>query len=264
MSKLKSAVGDLASGAMRWRLWSAFAWEDLKTTYRRSFIGILWVSLSFAVFVGVKVLIFGPMVGRVDGPYFGAYLLLGFFSWQFISQVVTGAPSVFLKGENWLRNDPIELSVFVYQSVFRSLFDLALTGIIVVAVLAYLKVSIGPLALLSIPAILVYILNALWIKIFLGVLCTRFRDFAHLVQTGMRVMFFLTPIFWIPSQMPEALMRYLWWNPFAHFIWILRTPILDQDPAIPSWYFVGVVTVAGWTLALAAFTLFRRRIVFWF
>jgi lipopolysaccharide transport system permease protein len=109
----------------------------------------------------------------------------------------------------------------------------------------------------------VFLINAVWVKLFLGVICTRFRDLTHLVNTVMRVMFFLTPIIWLPEQLGERVMQFLWWNPFAHFIWIFRTPILDGDPAVESWIYVGVVTVVGWVLALTAFSLFRKRIVFW-
>jgi len=255
---------DLSAGLGRWRLWSAFAWEDIRNSYRRSMFGALWVSLSFAAFVGVKIVIFGPMIGRVDADYFGAYLLVGFFAWQFMSQAVTAAPSVFISNEAWIKNDPLPYSVYVYQSVSRSLFNMALTGLTVIVFYIYFGQPLGANAWLMLPALALYILNAAWVTLFLGVLCTRFRDITHLTQTIMRFMFFLTPIFWIPAQMPAQLMEYLWWNPFAHFIWILRTPVLDNGPATESWIFVGAVTLIGWALAITTFSLFRRRIAFWF
>ena len=263
MNKASLAGADLIGGLMRWRLWSALAMEDLKQTYRRSLIGVAWVSLSFTVFVLVKILIFGSMVRGREIEYFGAYLLLGFFVWQFLSQIVTSAPNVFTSAEGWIRNDPLELSTFVYQTVYRSLFDLALTGVVAAAFFFYFGQGVSLIALLAIPALFAFVVNAIWVKILLGVICTRFRDLGHLVHTIMRVMMFLSPIVWLPEQLGEQVMQYLWWNPFAHFIWIFRTPILDGDPAVESWIYVGVITVLGWASAFIAFALFRRRIVFW-
>lgn len=260
---LAGGAQDIWMGARRWRLWSALAFEDLRNTYRRSFIGALWITLSFAIFVAVKILIFGQMVGRIDNNYFGAYLLLGFFSWQFMSQVVNIGPSVFTAAENWIQNDPIELPVFVFQAVTRSVIDLVFTSIIVVIALSWFGYGGHSMSLWVIAAIAVYLVNAAWVMMLLGVICTRFRDLGHLVSAIMRVMFFLTPIFWLPSQMSDRVMAVLWWNPFAHFMWILRTPIIDQSLPLDSVVFVGFVTVAGCLGAWIAFSFARRRIVFW-
>lgn len=261
---MDSALSQIVGAAGRWRLWTTFAWEEVKATYRRSIIGVLWISLSFTIFVAVKVVIFGAIMDSVQSDYFAVYLMIGFFVWQFMNQVVMAGPGVFLGAESWIRNDPIELPVFVFQAVARSLFDLFLTGLVVIGGLIVFSTGGGVYSLLAIPAVLLLVINAGWVILLLGVVCTRFRDIAHLIQSMMRVLFFLTPIFWLPSQLGETVRDILWWNPFAHFLWILRTPVLDQTPALESWIYVGVVTIVGWTAAITAFALFRKRIVFWF
>jgi ABC-type polysaccharide/polyol phosphate export permease len=259
-----AALGDLNRSASRWRLWSAFAIEDMRTTYRRSLLGVAWVSLSFAVFVAVKVLIFGSMIGRADSAYYSSYLMLGFFTFQFMTAVVNGSTGVFTRAENWIKNDPIELPVFAFELVLRKAFDLALTGVVVIAGLFYFQLMPSLYWALIIPALALYFLNALWVSLFLGAVCARHRDMEHLISTIMRFMFFLTPIFWLPDQLPRQAMDILYWNPFAHFMWILRTPILDQSLALDSWIYVGVTTVVGWVLAVGALTAARRRLAFWF
>lgn len=259
----KTAGSDLIEGLKLWRLWWAFAWEDVRSTYRRSVIGVFWVAVSFLVFVGIKIIIFGPMTGMGDDPYYAQYLLLGLFTWQFINQIVTTAPSVFISAENWIQNDPLPLSVFIYQSILRSMFDLVLTFAVVALVFLYFRPNMTLDALLFVPAVALLIINAFWVKLFIGVVSTRFRDLGHLIQTAMRVMFFLTPIFWLPSQMGPEIMKWLWWNPFAHFLWITRSPVIDGDPAVGSWLFVGTVTIVGIVLAMTVFSLFRRRLVYW-
>lgn len=259
-----NSILDIHKGAKNWRLWTTFAFEDLKTTYRRSFVGIAWISLSFAVFVAVKILIFGSMIGGATDSYYGSYLLIGFFSWQFMSQIVTTGPSVFTRAEAWISNDPIPLSVYVYQNVLRSLFDLSFTGLVVIVGLAIAGIGWHWYSWLALPALILYAVNAFWISLLLGLLCTRYRDFQHLTTTIMRVMFFLTPIFWLPEQLGEKIMSILWWNPFSQFMWILRTPIVDQSFIAANWIYVGVVTALGWGVTLFFYTAFRRRIVFWF
>ena len=256
-------VVDIARGVGFWSLWSALAWEDIKTTYRRSIFGVAWVTLSFLAFIFVKILIFTPFMGGDNAEYFTVYLTLGFLIWQFITQLVISAPVVFLQAESWIKNDPLPFSLFVFQSMSRATFNFLLTCIVAVIVLVWYQWPVTPMALMAIPATISTLFNAIWVYLLLGVICTRHRDFSHLVQTVMRFMFFLTPIFWLPEAL-GPLMEYLWWNPFAHFIWIFRSPILDGDIAMVSWIYVGYVTLIGWTVTLFVFTRYRQRIVYWF
>lgn len=262
-SRASGAVKDLIEGLKCYPLWLAFAWEDIKSTYRRSMFGALWISLSFAAFMGIKVIIFHPLMGDIDHDYYGAYLLCGYFAFQYISQVITSAPIVFVSNEGWIKNDPLPYSVYVFQSLTKHLFNLVFSLFVVVLFYWIFAQPVTEYMILSIFALLVMIINAIWVKLLLGVIATRFRDIVHLTQTIMRFMFFLTPVFWLPEQM-GGLMKYLWWNPLSHFLWIFRTPLLDQEPAIESWIYVAIVTVVGWTVALITFAIYRRRIPFWF
>lgn len=260
---IKGAIKDLGVGLARWKLWTAFAIEDMRQVYRRSILGAFWISVSFAVFIAVKFLIFGSMIGAGYGDYFTLYLTIGFFVWQFMSQVVTTSTNIFLQSEGWIKNESIELPVFAFQNTVRSVFDACFTGAVVVLILIFFRRTPDIYWISIVPALIFYVLNALWVSIFIGIVCARFRDLSHLIQTIMRVMFFLTPIFWLPAQLGDA-MKFLFWNPFAHFLWILRTPILDQTIPWSSWIFVGSITLAGWIGALLALAVARRRLPFWF
>jgi ABC-type polysaccharide/polyol phosphate export permease len=263
-TRITGALGDIGGAVARWRLWSAFAIEDLRQTYRRSLLGVFWIFLGFGLFVGVKLFIFGAMLDRADDPYYSAYLMIGFYIWFYLSAVVNSGTTVFINAEGWIRNDPIELPVFVFQNVMRCSFDLLMTGLVVVIGMAYLQKGATVYAFMVLPALLALLLNAFWVNLLLGVLCTRFRDLVHMINAIMRVMFFLTPIFWLPEQLPDRAMDILYWNPFAHFIWIFRTPILDQQFALDSWIYVAALTLIGWTVAILAYAFTRRRLVFWF
>src|SRR5678815_1591299 len=52
-------LSDWRQGLALFPLWSALAIEDLRDRYRRTLLGLTWIIFSFALFVGVKVLVFG-------------------------------------------------------------------------------------------------------------------------------------------------------------------------------------------------------------
>ncbi|MCP2669699.1 ABC transporter permease [Maricaulaceae bacterium EIL42A08] len=263
-ASLSAALRDIFQAVLRWRLWMAFAIEDLRQTYRRSLLGVLWISFGFAIFVAVKIFIFGTMLDRANDQYYSAYLMIGFYIWFYVSSSITSGTGVFINSEGWIRNDPIELPVFVFQNVVRHAFDLLMTGLVVVIGMVYLGLGASAYTFMVLPALLALLVNALWVNLLLGVLCLRFRDLVHLINAIIRVMFFMTPIFWLPEQLPARAMELLYWNPFAHFIWIFRTPIIDQQFALDSWIYVSVLTIIGWIAAILAYAITRRRLVFWF
>lgn len=256
-----AAIQDIADGFSRWRLWMALALEDINRRFKRTYIGVLWTTLSFALFVGVKVLIFGRMA-PTDDAFFTNYVALGFFAWMYISSSVADGSNVFVVSEGWIKGGRLPLTLFVCISITRSLILAFYNFLVVVALLAIYKVAPTWTALWSVVAFSLFILCSFAIHFILGTLCTRFRDVSHLIQAIMRVMFFLTPIFWLPEQI-GPLWRYLQYNPFAHFVMAFRDPLLTGTVPVQSFQIVLAITAV---LLVSSFTLLvfaRRRIIFW-
>ncbi|MEM0898838.1 MAG: ABC transporter permease [Pseudomonadota bacterium] len=234
----------------------------MRSLYSRSVFGMVWIMASFGVFIVVKLVIFGTLFGEDRGSYYALYLSSGFFIWFVVNASIVSAAGTFISAQGFIKNDPLPLSVYVFKDVARELINLGFTALVLVAIFVYLRPSVEPVGFLSLAAVLVMILNMVWVKLFFGVVATRYRDVRHAVETVMRVMLFLTPIFWMPDQIGSAI-NVLWWNPLFHFLEIFRAPLIDASPALTSWIFVGVVTVVGWLLALVVFGRYRDRVVFW-
>lgn len=262
MNRLSVSLIDIGKGLALWRVWWAFALENIQRVYHRTLFGAVWISLSFCAFVGVKIVVFGTLFGNMSS-HLAAYILLGFMGWTFVSQAVMTSPQVFLSNANWIKNDPLPFSVYAFQSVMQDFFAFLMTVLAVVALYWLTGENIDLYALMAIPAVLVTLFNAFWMKLVLGVICTRLRDVTQIVNNAMRMLLFLTPVFWAPDQMGERVMSILWWNPILHFIDIIRIPILDHHFAVESWQFVGVFTVINVFLGLLLFSIYRKRIAFW-
>jgi len=84
----------------------------------------------------------------------------------------------------------------------------------------------------------------------------------HLVRAIMQVMFFLTPILYMPRQLGEkaAILDY---NPFTHYLAIIREPIVYGTIPEKSWIIVGAITVIGWLFAFYLIKTRARNVAFW-
>lgn len=111
---------------------------------------------------------------------------------------------------------------------------MAHNAVVYVGIAVLFGIYAGAAGLLVVPALILAIANAMWVGLLLGTLCTRFRDIPQIVQSLMRVAFFVTPVIWIPAQLGTREHLALW-NPFTYFVELIRAPLLGQVPPPLTW-----------------------------
>lgn len=257
-----AAWRDLVAGFARRELWVALAHDDMRQRFRRTLFGLAWLTISYAVFVAAKVMIFGQLISTPI-EWFAVYVTIGFLAWQFMNSVVADSCTVFINSENWLLGIRLPVSIFIFESIARDCLVFFYSAIVAIVVLLAVRHPLEPVALMAIPAFLIYLVNAVFAHMLLGVICMRYRDVSQLVQTIMRVLFFLTPLIWTPEQV-GGLERWLWWNPFTYLVDIFRAPVIDGTIPVHSWAVVLGMTACLGVVAFTSFALYRRRLAFWF
>src|SRR5690606_6277438 len=125
--------------------------------------------------------------------------------------------------ERIIKQLPIPLFVHVLRVVWRNIIILGHNFIIFPLVLLFFGKPIGWVALLSIPGLFLIVLNVTWVSLILGILCTRFRDLPQMVSSVLQVLFYITPIMWMPALLPNrAGTHWLQYNPIYHLLEIFR------------------------------------------
>jgi ABC-type polysaccharide/polyol phosphate export permease len=255
------AIADAKRASGMWRLWIAIAISELNQRYRRTLIGRWWIALTFMLFVGVKVVIFGAL-NNVSSQFFLPYLAMGYMLFRFISQSVNGGVGVFTSSQGWIKTESLPLSLYLFAFMVRNFIML---GYLALPTLAICLVTgrYSWVALLSLPAaLLLYALNQLWVSCFLGIIAARYRDVGHVLATVMQVVYFATPIVWVAGETgARAWVAKL--NPLTHYIAVLRDPMMYGTVPWNSWGVVLGFTLLGHILALPLFVMRRKRLVYW-
>ena len=261
-SDLAGAFADFRAALALPSLWLQLAREELRTRYRRTLIGMAWIGLSFALFISVKMLVFRGM-NEVPWRDFFVFITVGYLVWTFVQAMVIDGCHVFVSMERWITGMPVPLSVFVFQSIARNVASFLIAAPIAVAAIA-LAGRPPSLAWLAVPpALLMLLVTGIGVHYVLGAVCTRNRDVAQIASTGVRVLFFLTPILWMPAQVGDAI-GVLRFNPAMHYLDVVRDPLLYGEVRLVSWYVVIGCTLLSVALAVVAFAFARRRLVYWF
>ena len=264
-SQTALALADLMDGARAFHLWGLLGWHDIRRRYRRSILGPFWLTISMGVLVAALGTLYGTLL-KVESAQYVPFLALGFVVWTLISSVFTDGCTAFITAEGIIKQTNLPLTVHVYRMVWCNFLIFCHNAAIFVVVAVLFAIWPGWTGLLALPGLVLLCLNAVWVGLLLGIVSARFRDVPPIVASIVRILFFVTPIIWMPELMPgRALMLavVLDFNPFFHFVELVRAPLLGQVPELTSWLAVSGITLGGWLLALAMFRRYRRRIAYW-
>ena len=261
MAGLAVALDDWKRALGMWRLWVALGHEDLLDRYRRTAFGLGWIIVSFALFVGVKVVVFGQMAG-VTAREFGLFVTIGFGLWSFISAMVLDGCTAFLHARHWILGIALPQPVFLLQVLVRNLIVFASIVAVIAAVLAWQLETLSPAAWTVLPALACYVLTSLWLSAVLAPACARYRDLNQLAQIAVRLLFFVTPILWMPG-ISERLELIAALNPVTHFIEVVRQPLMYGHVPSGSWAWVLAITALGLPAGAVVYASTRDRVVFW-
>jgi ABC-type polysaccharide/polyol phosphate export permease len=238
-----------------------FAWSDTRARYKRSVLGPFWLVLA-TIFGVVGLGFLWSILLKTDRSTFMPSLTIGMVLWSLISASITQSASVFANNASVIKNirtPPLRISL---QMLMQQIINLLHNLVVVLAVLLFFPKSIGPLALLALPGLLLVLVNLLWVVQVLGFVGARFRDFDPLVSSLMPMLFFLSPVIF-RSQQLGAVSVIMSFNPIAYWIDIVRNPLLGTMSAPYEYAVVIGMAVIGWWLALSLTRAKAHRLPYW-
>jgi lipopolysaccharide transport system permease protein len=257
------ALTDIVSAVKRYSLVGILGWQDVRQRYRRSALGPFWLTISMGVMIGTIGLVFGQIFKSPMGEFL-PFLAIGIILWGFISSVITEGCSGFISAEGIIKQLPIPLFVHILRMIWRNVIILGHNVVIVPLVFLAVAKPISWVALLAVPGFLLTTINIAWVALILAVLCARYRDLPQIVASILQVVFYLTPIMWMPSHLPHRAALYLLnLNPCYHLLQLVRLPILGEMPSEFNWGISVAMAIVGWLIALAIYGRYKRRIAYW-
>ncbi len=258
---LRQSAEDWVNAFRMWRLWTSLAWEDLSDRYRRTVFGLSWVVASFVLFIVVYITIFGQVSGVSQAQY-TLYVTVGFALWTFISGAATDACVAYTGATNWMLGTAIPYPAFFLQGLVRDWLVFITVLVVLVLMLVWMKPHWSATMLWAIPGLLSYLIAPLWLSAILAPLCARYRDITHAIQTLLRIMFFVTPILWLPQQRP-GLATIAKYNIITHYIDIVRSPLIYDVVPYKSWIVVLTANAIGIAIGFLVYAATRNRVVYW-
>lgn len=218
-------------------------------------LGYLWIFLHPLLMLAVLYLFFSRRVGQ-EIPHYAIYLLIGLVQFTHFSKSTASAMRVLYRMRSLVTNVIFPKDVLVYSSLLSDApeFVVSMIATVVIAALGGVPFT---WALVALPVIIVLqLLLVLWVSLLLAVMYVYVHDLDNVYEVGVRLLFFVTPIFYSVAILSPAAQRLALLNPLAHVIAYARMLILDgRLPPLGSLAGFFLLNVL---LVYAALMIFRR------
>ncbi len=252
---------DIRDGLAAYRLACTLGWLDIKLRYRGSVLGPFWLTLSTAIMVLAMGLLYSELF-HMEMQNYLPYLALSLVLWNTLGSIVSDACACFTSAEGTIRSIRMPFTIYATRTVVRNMLVLLHTVVVIIGVFVWYQVWPGITALVCLPGMLLWAVDALAACLFLGAFCARFRDVAPIVGSIMQIAFFLTPIIWKP-ELIDGNAIYLVFNPFYPLLALVRDPLLGQVPNWDIWLAACVWSALLWLASWLLFVRVRGRLSFW-
>lgn len=235
--------------------------NDLRSRFARSRLGALWMILQPLAQVAIYSLVLSRIMAAklpgIDNRYaYVIYLMAGMIAWSLFSEVVMRSLTIFVDSGNLMKKmafPRVCLPLVISGSCLVNNLLLIATAICLFALIGHPP----SLALLWLPLLIsINLAFALGLGLILGILNVFVRDVAQVMTVVLQLLFWLTPIVYMPTIIPERLRMVLEFNPMVHMVTSFQSVILyGQAPGLMGLVVIGTVAAI---LLLLSLLLFRR------
>jgi ABC-type polysaccharide/polyol phosphate export permease len=235
----------------------ALVMRDLKARYRGSALGLLWTLLNPLLLMGVYALVFSVYM-RIEMERYTVFLLCGLLPWIWISSsCLMGATSV-IEGAGLIKKVFFPVQVLPTVTVLSNLVNFLLSLPILFVFLLFYDVQLG-WASLTLPLIMIcQFAFTLGLTLIVAAASVRYRDIPQIMSHLVTFWFFLTPILYPITQVPEPFRGLVSLNTFAPFAIAYQDVLMyNRIPSFGAFMIMICVGLISLPCGLFVFSYFR-------
>ncbi len=191
--------------------------RDLRARYRGTLLGFMWSLVNPLVLMAIYVLVFSVYM-RMEMDDYPVFLLSGLLAWYGFAGGLGDATGSVLASAGMIKNSSLPPNVFPLVSIGSQIVHFMLSLPLLVALLVLF--DRGPTPALGLLPVLIglQLVFTYGIGLVLAASACRFRDILHLVPNVLMILFFITPILYPASMIPDRYRVLVDWNPLAHLM----------------------------------------------
>lgn len=177
--------------------------RNLKVRYKNSALGVLWSLLNPLLMTLVFTVVFTIMIPRGSQPNYPVFFMCGFLPWSFFASSLTGATGSIVDNAPLIKKVYFPREILPLAEVLSNLVNFLIALVVLFAMLVVFRMRFTP-ALLMLPLIiLAQFMFTCGMSFLLATANVFYRDTQHILEVLLQAWFFLTPIFYPITFLPE-------------------------------------------------------------
>jgi len=242
-------------------LFKTLVQRDFQLRSARAVWGTLWLVVQPAVQIFIFTVVFAQVLraklpGSEDPLGYGLYVCSGLITWAFFAELVTRGQTLFLDNAYMLKAVRFPRSLLPFSLVTIAALNFALIAGVFLIVLGLTDRWPGASLLGVLPLLGVQSLMGIALGVLVGTAQVFFRDVGYAVQVLFQFWFWLTPIVYPVSIVPEQFRPLLAWNPMLPVVQGYQRVVLEG--AWPQWDALWAPALLALGVGLASWVVFRR------
>ena len=233
--------------------------KDLKVKYKGSILGFFWSLLNPLIMLIVYTIAFKYII-RIRVENFPLFFLCGFLPWTFLSLSLSMAVNSIKDNANLVKKVYFPREILPLSIILSNLVQFLLTFVILIPALLLFKVNLG-FPLLFLPLIILFqLVFTLGLALILAALNVFFSDVRHLLEIFLQIWFWLTPIIYPVSFVPERFQSLYRLNPAVLFVESYRNSLLyNKGLSLSSLIILFLIGIIFFLLGQLIFSRYNRR-----
>lgn len=230
--------------------------------YRRTALGFVWTLINPLLTMAITSVVFSMMM-RMPIKSFAIFLFTGLIPWTLFSACALQGGGAILENEALIKKIYIPRQTFVASRCISLLVDALLSFCALFVLAAFIGAKVVPaLLFLPISFLLVFVFS-LGVALVMSVVSVYYRDAQYVVGIILQAGYYLTPIIYPVSIVPE---RYRWvffLNPMYYFVELFRSPIYGGEfPSAHAIFYASTLAIACIMLGVAVFRRYDHTLIF--
>ena len=212
-------------------LWALLVKRDITSFYKQTILGPLWYLLQPIFTTLVYTFVFGKLASiSTDDLPPPLFYLVGITVWNYFSACFLKTASIFKDNVQLLGKVYFPRLIMPLSLISSNLMSFFIQMILVIAAIFYYQIpNAFSLHLFLLPILILFMaLLGLGLGLIIAALTTTYRDLFFLVQFGIQLFMYATPVIYPSSTIPVQYRFIILANPMTHIVEGFRFALLGK------------------------------------
>lgn len=204
--------------------------REVRARYKQSILGYTWLLLSPLIQLLVYSFVFSVIFRfPTAGIPYSVFLLTGLLPWIYLQLTLSTSTMALVDNANLLKKVSFPREILPYSIIFAKLIDFLLASIILVVFMIFYQLPFYSTIIFIIPIFLIQLMLITGLALFLSSFNLFYRDVQYVTNLILLMWFYLTPVVYPLSLVPQDYVWFYKLNPMVGIIEGYRSAIFQTS-----------------------------------